>query len=134
MKQMNIDVVRSILMSMSDVHESTIHGYPSFKMFGKILACPAIHKTAEPNSLLVKIPTVERDQLLAKEPHIYYVTDHYSKNAVILVRLSEIDRKSLRLLLENAHRLLNQGQRKLEARITKPMPALDSAPKKGRIK
>jgi len=110
MKDLDVDVVGDILMSLPDVHEVTTHGHRSFKLRGKLLACPAIHKSAEPNSLVVKIPADERDQLLADEPHIYYVTDHYARNAVVLVRLSEIDRKSLRALLESACRLLNPSR------------------------
>ena len=131
MKQLETDVVGSILMSMSDVQESTIHGFRSFKTRGKLLACRAIHKSAEPNSLVVKIPADERDRLLAEQPHTYYVTDHYAKNAVVLVRLSEIDRKSLRSLLERACRLLNQDRRNSGVASRKSPPALDSAPKKG---
>jgi len=131
MKELDIDAVGSILISMPDVQESTIHGFRSFKTRGKLLACPAIHKSAEPNSLVVKIPADERDQLLAEQPHTYYLTDHYARNAVVLVRLSEIDRKSLRSLLERACRLLNQDRRNSGARSRKSPPALDSAPKKG---
>jgi|GEM_PF-1094891 len=134
MKELDIDAVGSILMAMPDVQESTMHGYRSFKMRGKLLACPAIHKTAEPNSLVVKIPPGERDQLLADEPHTYYVTGHYSRNAVVLVRLSEIDRKSLRSLLERACRLLNPGRRFTTASSRKPAVALDTVAKKGPTK
>ena len=134
MKGLDIDVVESILMSMPDMQEGTMHGHRSFKMHGKLLACPAIHKTAEPNSLLVKIPAKERDQLLADEPHIYYVTDHYFRSAVVLVRLSEIDRKSLRSLVERACRLLEPGRRLAGRSLWKPALALDAPPKKGSTK
>lgn len=134
MKELDIDAVAGILMSMPDVQESTMHGYRSFKMRGKLLACPAIHKTADPNSLVVKIPAGERDQLLADEPHTYYVTDHYSRSAVVLVRLSEIDRKSLRSLLERACCLLKPARRVAGASSRKPSVAFDAAAKKGPTK
>lgn len=119
-KQLDIGVVREILMSMPDVQESTIHGYPSFKMGGKLLACPAIHKSVEANSLVVKLPLSERDRLLAEHPRKYYLTDHYVRNSVILVRLSEVDRKSLCSLLERSRHLLNESRRDRGARSTKP--------------
>lgn len=111
MKQLDIGVVREILMSLPNVQESKIHGHPSFKTRGKLLACPAIHKSTEENSLVVKVPFSERNQLLAENPRRYYVTSHYVKNPVVLVRLSEIDRRSLRSLLQRARRLLDQGQK-----------------------
>jgi hypothetical protein len=38
-------------MALPDVEESTIHGAPSLKVRGKLLTCPAIHQSAEPNTL-----------------------------------------------------------------------------------
>jgi hypothetical protein len=131
MKQLDIGVVRDILMSMPDVQESTIHGSPSFKTRGKLLACPAIHKSVEPGSLVVKLPSAERDQLLAEEPHKYYLTNHYASGSVVLVRLSEIDRKALSSLLERAWLLLNRKGR--DVKSTKPtlarQPASKNSPK-----
>jgi hypothetical protein len=40
--------------------------------------------------------------LLAAEPRVYYVTDHYLNYPSVLVRLPRIDRSSLRDLLEMA--------------------------------
>ncbi len=128
MKHLDIGVVREILMSMPEVQESTIHGFPSFKTHRKLLACPAIHSSAEPDSLMIKMSSAERDQLLADEPHKYYLTDHYAKSSVVLVRLSEIDRKSLRSLLERAWQFLNQNRRELKS--IKPSVGLKAAPKK----
>ena len=96
------DVVRKIAMELPDVEESTLHGAPSWKLRGKLLTCPAIHKSAEPNSLMVKIAPSQRDQLLCTKPDTYYVTDHYLGEPVVLVRLSEVDRTSLQALLKKA--------------------------------
>jgi hypothetical protein len=101
-KKSELDVVRDIAMELPDVEESTIHGAPSWKLRGKLLTCPAIHKSAEPNSLMVKIDPSERDQLLCTKPGTYYVTDHYQGEPVVLVRLSEVDRTSLQSLLKKA--------------------------------
>ena len=101
-KESGFDLVRKIAMGLSDVEESTIHGSPSWKLHGKVLTCPAIHKSAEPTSLMVKITASEREQLLSTEPGTYYVTDHYLGSPVVLVRLSKIDRRSLQTLLERA--------------------------------
>jgi hypothetical protein len=96
------DLVRKLVIKLPDVEESTIHGAPSWKLSGKLVTCPAIHKSAEPNSLLVKIPPAERSQLLSTKPDTYYVTDHYLSDSVVLVRLSKISRKSLQALLKRA--------------------------------
>ncbi len=101
-KESEFDLVRTLVMKLPEVEESTIHGAPSWKLGGKLLACHAIHKSAEPNSLLVKIAPAERAKLLSTKPDTYYVTDHYPSDSVILVRLSKINRKSLQALLKRA--------------------------------
>lgn len=110
------DLVRKLAAKLPDVEEGTLHGAPSWKLGGKLLTCHAIHKSAEPNSLLVKIAPSERIQLLSEEPGTYYVTDHYRSATVVLVRLSVIDRKSLEALLQRAWLFVsesgNRGGRK----------------------
>jgi hypothetical protein len=89
-------------MELPDVEEGTLHGAPSWKIGGKLLTCPAIHDSAEPNSLLVKIDPEERAELLAAQSETYYLTSHYRNNPVVLVRLSKIDSQSLQALLKRA--------------------------------
>jgi hypothetical protein len=44
----------------------------------------------------------QRAELMAAEPEVYYVTDHYVNYPTVLVRLSRIHRDSLRDLLKMA--------------------------------
>lgn len=104
-----IDHVREIAMKLPDVIEGTTHGVPSWKTQGKLLACVAIHKSAEPNSLLVKIDSAARKRLLSNEPDTYYLTDHYTDDPVVLVRLASIDRRSLTNLLKQAWQFLHDA-------------------------
>jgi hypothetical protein len=101
-KRNDFDIVREMALALPGVEESTIHGAPSFKMRRKLLACPALHESAEPNSLVVRIDVEHRAGLIAAEPGVYYVTDHYAKYSMVLVRLSAIDRNALRDLVERA--------------------------------
>lgn len=106
-RKIDIDVVRKIALAFPDVEESTIHGAPSFKRRSKLLACPAIHRSAEPNSLAVRIDDKQRAELIYREPSICYVTDHYINYPTVLVRLCSINRTALRDLLEKAWRFVN---------------------------
>ena len=98
----NFNVVREIALALPDVEESTIHGAPSLKVRGKLLACPAIHRSAEPDTIAVRIDRAERAKLVEVEPDIYYVTDHYENYPTVLVRLPRINRTALKKLLEMA--------------------------------
>jgi hypothetical protein len=114
-----LDLVRELALAIPGVEESTIHGAPSWKFRGKLLACPAIHKSAEPDSLLVKIAPDDRTERLTLKPGTYYATDHYTSNSVVLVRLSKIDRRALESLLNRA-RLYLSGERKTAPAARKP--------------
>jgi hypothetical protein len=77
------------------------------KIGGKLLACPAINKSAEPNSLVVRIDFDQRAALIAEAPETYYITDHYVNYPSVLVRLSRINSDALRDLLGSACRFVS---------------------------
>jgi hypothetical protein len=99
---MDLELVRTVLLAHSTVREGTIHGAPSFKLRGRIIACPAIHKSAEPDSLVVTVDKRQRAALIADEPAALYIVDHYAAYDVVLVRLPRVNPKSLRDLLDSA--------------------------------
>jgi hypothetical protein len=118
-KPLDFDVVRELAQALPDVEVITGPRGPSLKIGGKLLACPAINKSAEPDSLVVKIGFDQRASLIEEDPDVYYVTDHYLNYPSVLVRLSRIRRDSLRGLLRMASRFVGnkagtgkQGRRK----------------------
>jgi len=104
-------VVREIALELPDVEEGTLHGAPTLKVSGRLLICPALHKSAEPNSLLVRIAFDQRAELLGTHPNVYYVTDHYANYPSVLVRLDQIDRSSLKDLLGMAWRFVSSRKK-----------------------
>jgi hypothetical protein len=100
------DMVRKIGLALPEVVEGTMYGSPALKMHGRLLTCLAIHKSAEPASLVVRTDFDERAALLAEEPETYYLTDHYVNHPVVLVRLSRIGADQLRDLLRSALRFI----------------------------
>jgi hypothetical protein len=106
------DVVRKFGLELPDVEESTMYGAPALKLRGKLLACMASHKSAEPGSLVVRIDFDQRDALLADDPRTYYITSHYQDYASVLVRLHLIELDALRDLLRSAWRFVSADQPK----------------------
>jgi hypothetical protein len=94
-------------VALPGVEEGTTYGSPAFKVRGKLLACIAIHKSAEPDTLAVRIPFDLRDELIASDPESYYLTDHYVNYPTILVRLSRIKVEGLRELLAASWRFVS---------------------------
>ena len=103
---LTFDSVRTIGLGLPDVEEGTTYGSPSLKIRGKLLTCLAVHKSAEPDSLAVRIDFDQRDALLAADPEVYYLTYHYAGYPVVLVRLSRIHPNALRDLLGMAWRFV----------------------------
>jgi hypothetical protein len=98
----DFDTVRKLARELGDVQEPTIHGAPALKVRGKLFAWIPIHKSAEPNSLAVRIDLERRAELMAAAPDVYYVTDHYLNYPSVLVRLSRIHPDALKDLLRMA--------------------------------
>jgi hypothetical protein len=51
---MDIDAVRQLAMAFDDVNESKGRGVSSFRARGKLMICPAMNKSAEPDSLVAQ--------------------------------------------------------------------------------
>jgi hypothetical protein len=111
-KRITFDVVREMGLALPDVVEATTYGAPALKAHGRLLACPAIHKSAEPHTLVVCVGFEERDELIAAEPGTYYLTDHYVNYPTVLVRLSRIGRDALRDLLQMSWQFVSAKPRK----------------------
>jgi hypothetical protein len=105
----NFDTVRSIGLALPGVEESTAHGQLALKVHGKLLACVATHRSAEPGSLVVKVDFDDRAELLAGDPDVYYVTEHYVGYPSVLVRLSRVNGDVLRDLLGMAHKFVTRN-------------------------
>jgi hypothetical protein len=97
--KITFETVRKIASSLPGVEESTSYGTPSLKLRGQILTCMAINKSAEPNSLVIRIDFDQRDALIAEAPDTYYTTDHYVNYPAVLVRLDRVDKEMIRDLL-----------------------------------
>ena len=111
--RITFDVVREIGLALPDVEESTTYGALGLKVRGSLLACKAINKSAEPDSLAVRIDFDQRAALLAEAPGTYYVTEHYVNYPVVLVRLSQVGKDELRDLLNAAWRFVTSRQKGL---------------------
>ncbi len=99
---MDFEAVRKIGMALPDVNGTATSRGVSLKVKGRLIACTAIHKSAEPNSLMVRVDPKQRAALVGAEPDIYYFTDHYRNYPAVLVRLSRIKRPELKKLLGTA--------------------------------
>ena len=111
-KETGFDVVRKMGLALPEVEEGTTYGSPALNVRGKMFACLAIHRSAEPNTLVVRIDFDHRDELIAGEPKTYYLTDHYVNYPCVLVRLTCIRQDALRDLLLMGWRFISTANRR----------------------
>ena len=107
--------VEAISRTLPDVEVTTSWGQPSLKVRGRMFACMASHKSAEPNSLVVMMDFADRDALIEDDPDTYYLKDHYLNYPCVLVRLSRVSADALRDLVAGAHRFVSARTRKKSA-------------------
>jgi hypothetical protein len=106
-KTVSFDTVRELGLALPDVEEGTTYGSPALKVRGKMFACLAVHRSADPGSLAIRLDFDQRDELIAAEPKTYYLTDHYVNYPVVLVRLARVRQDALRDLLLMAWRFVS---------------------------
>ena len=98
--------VRTLGLALPGVEAATKYdGSPVLKRGGSFMAGLALHPSAEPDTLVVRVDLEERDAMIEDAPDTYYVTDYYRRHPVVLVRLSGIDREALRDVLSMSWRL-----------------------------
>ena len=106
------DTVRELALKLPDVEAGTAWGGISLKVRGKMFACCATHKSAEPDTLVVRMDFDERDELIAADPETYYLKEHYVDYACVLVRLRRVHPDALRDLLRTGWRFMSRKDRR----------------------
>ena len=88
--------VRAAAAALPDVEVTTSWGAPALKVRGKMFVCQAINKSAEPNTLAVRMDFAQRDAL----------------------RLSRVHPDALRDLVHGAYRFVSRAAPKRRERRT----------------
>ena len=99
------DIVRTIGLTMPDVQAGVKYdGTPVLKAGGAFMAGLALNRSAEPDTLVVRVGFEEREGLLEDSPDVYYLPEYYERHPVVLVRLRRIGTDALHDLLAIARR------------------------------
>jgi hypothetical protein len=116
-RAITFDTVRTIGLALPGAEEGTVYGSPALKVGGKMFACIAIHPSAEPNSLAIRMEFDARDELIAEDPGTYYVKEHYVNYPCVLVRLNRVNADALPDLLRMGWQFVSsQAKRRTRSR------------------
>lgn len=106
MAKVTFATARKLALELPNVEEATGYGKPALKVSGKMFAYMPSNKSAEPDSLGVRVDFEQRAELLAGAPDVYYITPHYQAYPAVLVRMSRITPDQLKDLLTMAYRFV----------------------------
>jgi len=106
-QRITYDTIRRMGLELPHVAESTSYGMPALKVKGKMFVC----FREEFDSLVLKMPFEQREELMAAQPETYWITDHYREYECVLVRLSQVRADALSDLLRTAHRAATPAKR-----------------------
>ena len=95
-------IVRQLALALPEVTEGTSYGTPAFHVRGKLLA----HLREDGEMLAIKIEPAEREFRILVNPDAFLVTDHYVGYPMMLVRLAVVQVDDLRVLPEQAWRMV----------------------------
>jgi hypothetical protein len=94
------ETIRRMALTFPHVQEGTSYGTSALKVKGKLF----VRLRPELDSIVLKMPFDQREEMMAADPATYYITDHYLEYEWILVRLSKVREDALRDLLSGAWR------------------------------
>ncbi len=98
--------LRAMIRRLPGAVESKSYGTPGFKVKNKLFA--RLHQKED--AIVVFLHSVdEQQELIARDPLTYYITDHYQGYAAVLVR-PNVDDDEFLALLEHAWRRVARKQ------------------------
>jgi hypothetical protein len=108
--RVNYETVRRVGLDFRDVEEGTSYGTPALKAKGKLF----VRLREDVDSIVIRMPFDQREELLAADPETYYITDHYRDGEWMLVRLSKVHADAVRELLLIAYRAAVRSGREVK--------------------
>ena len=109
---------KKIALSFPGAVEKPSYGKPAFLIEKKFFT----RLRAEDDSLVLFVGSIdERDMLIEAEPSLFHITDHYKNYPTVLARISKLDAKTLRGMLERRWKEIapKKLQREIAARAKK---------------
>jgi hypothetical protein len=95
-----LDLVREAALVLPEAHERSSYGTPGFRV-GKTLFA----RLWEDGEVLVaRVNMNEREILLAADPDVFFLTEHYRGYPWVLVRLPKVEPEQLKTILRRAWR------------------------------
>jgi hypothetical protein len=80
------ETVRRLGLAFPNVEEGTSYGTPALKVKGKLF----VRLREDIDSIVIRMPFDQREELMAADSETYYITDHYRDGEWMPLRLSKV--------------------------------------------
>ena len=118
---------KKIMLAMKGASEAPYFGKPAIFYAENFVG--RVHDKEE--AVALRVGTIEmRDVMLEAEPRLFYITDHYKPWPMLLARLKELDRTTLKELVIARMREIDAKAKKKK----KAAPPAEKAVKKKAVK
>lgn len=108
MKTVSYETVRQIALAFPNVEDGLSYAAPALKVSGKLM----VRLRDDLEAIVVKTTFAEREELMAAEPNVYFITDHYLNYEWVLVSLADVSEDALRDLIRRAHALASSEKKR----------------------
>jgi hypothetical protein len=101
-RSITYDTIRRMALTFPNVEESTSYGTPALKVKGKLFIRWRNEEDAD--TIVLKMPFEQREELMTADPESYFITDHYRNYPWVLIRLSRVPPDALQELIQIGYR------------------------------
>ena len=95
------ETIREIALGLPNAADGMSYGAPALKVNGKLF----IRWREDLNAIVLKTTFEEREAMMAEQPDVYFITDHYLNYEWVLVSLEYVPAAALPDLIKRAYNL-----------------------------
>ncbi len=87
MTNIDYETVRAIALTLPNVEDGLSYGVPALKVGGKNMF---VRWREDLDAIVLKTTFEEREELMAADADVYFITDHYLNYEYVLVNLKKV--------------------------------------------
>jgi hypothetical protein len=104
---MDWETVRRIALDLPNVEDGLSYGAPALKVGGQLM----VRLREDLGAIVVRTTFDQREGLMAEEPEVYFITDHYREYPWVLVSLEHVKAEALREMVNIAYGLARTNKK-----------------------
>lgn len=109
MKLLNYETVRQIALALPNAEDGLSYGAPALKVNGKLLF---VRLREELDAIVLRTTFEEREALMAADPDVYFITDHYLIYEYVLISRKNVGLDALTDMIRRSYNLALRKKKK----------------------